>query len=582
MSGSEKNVGRRIAHFEALAAKEMRQAERASERTPDRDEWVIDKLGAKIPQRAMSFAAVRAQFESPPAPAGPARTAPNDPLRLPTSSELAKQLSKGRDTALQGPVVSVLAGELDALRGRIAALTEEVPLQRLDAERATLERKVEREISAFEEIVTRLTDQIETIKPDPVADESDSEEERKKNEERAQRACQRAQEHAGKVARLALDSAAKFRDGFAKAIEDVKADPAYAAVQAHLSLGAALKAKRCGVSFADCEFDRYNDTPLNRARSVENAGQGKVNSVAKLVHADGEERFFKPLTEKDTSTARAPQFMKINKEAPRYGSRNIASGIAAQLLGSSVIPKTCYAVHDGEVGLLMDKAPGQQPVRKNPAKGEQSYDRIKPWTGTLSKRAAAELHEQLNELEWCDLLAGQADRNPFNYFVDVQGDRAKVTGIDNDFACGSNMLEFQSGPGYMKPGYSRLDPGASFAIGLPKLIDKRMLERLKNAQLETFLADLDGLLSPDEMKAMETRFEQVKAHALELESQKLVVTNWEAWRTPPPGRRLTASQFLAAPENKGGSFFERDFKGFFIEDGLLPPDNAPAQQAKTL
>ncbi len=70
------------------------------------------------------------------------------------------------------------------------------------------------------------------------------------------------------------------------------ADPAVRRVADKLTIDQAIFAKECGVSFADCRVDLYNDDELVSAD--EGFGSGAVNTVAKLVHQDGTERVFKP------------------------------------------------------------------------------------------------------------------------------------------------------------------------------------------------------------------------------------------------------------------------------------------------
>jgi len=248
------------------------------------------------------------------------------------------------------------------------------------------------------------------------------------------------------------------------------------------------------------------------------------------------------------------------------------------------MPEASFATHNGQVGLMMGMAKGKSPRQKVwqdipdqvAAEKEHPVNRknygyekrdgvwkkgvetmVKPWTPPLSAQAQANMQEQLNGLEWTDMLSGQVDRHSANYFIDIQGDNVKVTGIDNDFAFGKNqngLVEYDLNKGVTSPGSA-------------KLIDKKTYDRMVAGDFDRdMLPRLTGLLTDEEIAAARNRFNAVKAKAQAL-SPDFVVTNWSTWRSPGGPPNMTAAEYLAAQGTP--SLFKRDFAKFFKQDGLL-------------
>jgi len=340
-------------------------------------------------------------------------------------------------------------------------------------------------------------------------------------------------------------------------------DPARDTLPATTTLQQAFELKRRGIAFADCKFSTFNDDAIKHLE--EKFGAGACNNVSRLVYNDDTEWCFKPERATDPKPMPAAQTIGIDPTAPHYGNRNIASRAVAELLGADVIPKACYAMHKDQngqdcVGLLMEKAPGRTPAQRAKDKwGDDSTPLVKPWTTKPSTAAVASLHQQLNALEWCDLLTGQMDRHAFNYLVEINGDRAVVTGIDNDFAFG----EKEAIPAcqiFPRPGFE--------GVTLPALIDRQTFKKLMWADSSDLMNRLDGLLSAKEIEASKARFDVVKKHALALEQQGYVVDDWDKWRAPRDEGRyfgakkgMNATQYLSA--RMEGGLFGRDFAGFF-------------------
>jgi hypothetical protein len=148
-------------------------------------------------------------------------------------------------------------------------------------------------------------------------------------------------------------------------------------------------------------------------------------------------------------------------------------------LGLDVIPKTRFAEHGSERGIVMDlvtgKAPGEAASQGMPLddaahrkisaeqskldrgatkpedfklnmkllgfKADPGSDewRLHPSNGSQINLKDPVLQNKLNDLEWLDIITGQLDRNSTNYLVtfDANGKPNGVKGIDNDFSLGA-------------------------------------------------------------------------------------------------------------------------------------------------
>jgi hypothetical protein len=393
------------------------------------------------------------------------------------------------------------------------------------------------------------------------------------------------------------------------ALQAVRDDPDYARVKAHMTVNQALDCKARGISFADCEFDKLNDS--NMSKPDDNFGAGMANSVSKIDYKDGKVRVFKAEKLREDKPLDACTAIGIDPAAPRNGNRNVATFAISDLLGVSVTPKVSYGLHanpktgETEIGLMIALAPGKQPGVKiekpfNPLPGGNKYALLqadnqaelaklgiikkptgeyvelagglgKLWDAPPSREAQAALQEQLNGLDWSDVLTGQADRHPSNYLVDIQGDKVTVTGIDNDVCFGKK----QGNAAVAKSDVN----GRTTPPGLPPLMDQKIYDNLHAADFDRNLRPkLASLLTKEEVDASKSRFDEAKAYAEELKRTGYVVEDWNDWRSPTDPQ-LSAAQLLAegaaaaakagAAAKTSGGLFGRDFAKFFTEDGLL-------------
>ena len=317
--------------------------------------------------------------------------------------------------------------------------------------------------------------------------------------------------------------------------------------------GIALDARERGIRFSDLKTDTYGDDKLDREHSQERFAGGQVNTVSKLVYGD-ETRVFKPEGLTTSSNANQIGICGIDKNAPRFGNRNIATKAMSDVLGGSTIPDSCFTVHDGQIGLLMEMAHGQEMAEFK----QTGFDPSPP-----SAELVASLHSQLNELEWTDMLTGQGDRHHGNYKIDTAGGGVKIVGIDNDFCFGKNQTHYAEYGSDPAKGPTREGRRGKFwgynSAEKPALIDSQVFARLDAADFDRDVRPkLASLLSDEEIAASASRFAEMQQHARSL-APDYVVTDWASWRSPAPEEqdRLPATEFLKT--HPSISLFQRDF-----------------------
>lgn len=318
-----------------------------------------------------------------------------------------------------------------------------------------------------------------------------------------------------------------------------------------------------GVSSRFCDFSKFNpDTEVPPPKS--NAGSGMCNSVQKINFNDGPRIFKEELTSDKSGRqgAWAPGAIGIDKlNDPRYGNRNVASGLVGDLLGTSVIVKSSYGITSGpngaQVGLAMEQAGGKNLQQAQRVSNRATLDRhdlagtldkyveqlekALPWKDKLTPKALASLQKQLMDLEVCDLISGQVDRHTGNYLIEVDGDKVTVKGIDNDFAFGKDNVGGV-------PLNSEIVGLFHNMPNLPRLLSREMANKLKGLDFDRdFAPQFKDLLTAEEIKASKERFTAMKDHVATLERTNCVVDDWETWRSSD---NQTATEFL----DKGSIF----------------------------
>lgn len=284
---------------------------------------------------------------------------------------------------------------------------------------------------------------------------------------------------------------------------------------------------------------------------------------------------------------------------------NIASCYSAESIGcESVIAQSKIGSFKGKMGLFMEAAPG---VTFNAIAGNSfsalcgvnSQGQRFSYHDTcklLNKKKLlpvmqANLMQELNKLEWADILSGQVDRHGDNYLVSIDADTGavKVTGIDNDASFGSRKIGMNkidltgAKPKIVQKlqdanlpineqnvvDTSRADDKQIEALReafgfnqllVPARIDKGTFDKLMAVDEEAYRQKLSACLDNDAVNAAVSRLQDAKQHAQKLALDGKVVADW----SDP----AVSAEMKAERKNMTGSklakflrtgFYQRDF-----------------------
>lgn len=341
-------------------------------------------------------------------------------------------------------------------------------------------------------------------------------------------------------------------------------------------------------------------------------GAGGINTVMLVDYADengkpAEQRAFKPEPERNTTVTHMLDQVGIDPENPKFGKRNIASRKMAEAAGlGGLMPDAAFAMVDGTVGLAMEKANGDPPVRRaatditdlsehpqlqaaidarakdpgwkskipekqdgtgmrygfNDDTGQFTLQKktrtVLPLKPPANDRKIAAMQKQLINLQWLDALCGQTDRHEENYVVDLAQDTPVVVGIDNDFSFGSK----------------RTDPEArqSSSLGLPPIIDEETFDSLKKMDWDaTAQALLAELYSAEEKAGIEKEIYETEK---KMEANAKEIADLERDKM----KRENEAALIAAETKLVGEEMDA-IRGLLPPDADMAPDIDPAIQA---
>lgn len=321
-----------------------------------------------------------------------------------------------------------------------------------------------------------------------------------------------------------------------KLMLQVMEDPGAEALGGTLDLRQAMELKRLGYDFNPAlvqHFSALDDSQLIKGSGV-HFGSGALHSVTKLKYQTPSgvvEKVFKGEDAVDPcpfDSINGPENY-LNRNKPRFATRNFAAARFDDLLGTKLMPKMELAVHKGQLGVLMDVAKGVKPWEQH----SNTYNTI-PVEDPSKPKVAAAIQQQLNSAEWLDGICAQQDRHAGNLFVDPKS--GKVTLIDNDmgFYPGQNHVRSPS----RNPGFRRFSGSTA---GLPAVIDARVYQKLMSITSAQIHQQMDGLLTRREIRATVNRVTELQHHARQLARNGRVINNWQQWHDPTTG--LTAAQF---------------------------------------
>ena len=323
-------------------------------------------------------------------------------------------------------------------------------------------------------------------------------------------------------------------------------------------------------------------------------GSGGINTVMLIDYKEDDENraeqfAFKPEKEEITTHTDVLQAYGIDPKKPRFGKRNIASKKIADSAGlGKLIPSATFTTVDGKVGLAMQKAEGEAPIKRDTVEVPNPQDnpdlqeayrargrRDPDWkskipaknargmrygyddqTGkfTVEKLRASEfplkappaepeqvaaVQQQLINLQWLDSICGQTDRHAENYVIDTESDPPGIMGIDNDFSFGKQRGTEQK---------------SQNTLGLPPIVDQATFDSLMKmvTNWPEIAKSLGDELDNDEIAATKARLDAVKAKLEELEQNGMVVQSWDQ---QVKGRSITE---ILMDQKSGRTYYQRD------------------------
>lgn len=260
-----------------------------------------------------------------------------------------------------------------------------------------------------------------------------------------------------------------------------------------------------------------------RKRGKKDAGQ--MSEVQKLTYETEQGEFSGFFKEEQgylpgTKTAGRDVESGIRLADPNFGARAMAMYRLDRLLGAGVTARVEFAVDQGRLGTVTEKA-----------RGTKAADMQWSTTEGDGKASAddAVLQRCMNKLQVLDAIALQLDRHGGNYFVqsDEAGKVTGVTGIDLDMAFGSEAHTPEEAPS-----------GASAYAwrGLPEEIDEEFGKRILAVSADDVRGALAGLLPEPEVVATLDRFRFVQDKIRVAETEGLLRQDWgeaSAGRTAP-------------------------------------------------
>ena len=235
--------------------------------------------------------------------------------------------------------------------------------------------------------------------------------------------------------------------------------------------------------------------------------------------------------------------VKLQRSDPRLLERAVFASHLDKELGFNASVGTEFAQHQGEVGIVMEKAGG---------KTAHSISSNQP---PISNPNDKELQRGLINLQLEDAILGQGDRHGGNYLIDVAPDGSvrSVKGIDNDFCMGLTKTQKDSA-------------GLPATVGLPPIIDSDMYKAVMAMDDSTIDRLANGMFSKEVLDDAKARLKEVKDHCTELQKQGKVIDP-DHWGTTQVTKILEETRRTETPPHgrTSTSYWQRD-KHHFQED----------------
>jgi hypothetical protein len=251
--------------------------------------------------------------------------------------------------------------------------------------------------------------------------------------------------------------------------------------------------------------------------------------------------------------ARGEEATGFDKDNMLIGARNLATARVANLLGlANSVPMPDIVIRNGQACLAMKPASGERLPHKVDAEiikpaaiancenanaetlkkwgahqkdgkwyqPEVQYKEI-PYTSTTNPKLAASVQLGLLDLQALHCLLGQVDGQPENIFIQLKGDKALVTGIDQDMCLGRGFNTLDLTDPDLQKTYA----------GPPPLMSRDFYDAL-NAMTDDHLKYALGPEMPAEEKANAVvRLNLLKAHAATLWPGRVIDNDkFDSWR----------------------------------------------------
>ena len=184
----------------------------------------------------------------------------------------------------------------------------------------------------------------------------------------------------------------------------------------------------------------------NLAAPPKALGKGGANTVylcSYRINQDTKEYVFKPEYQAKYGNYNLALGKEAHDNPQTIANLNHASYKCAELLGlGKRITKNNVGTLQGTYGIFMEKANGGTPEEIWRTKQTQkkldgclNFKELKNLKKSRFHKIKGQLMQQLNQLQWLDLLTAQGDRHAGNYKIEIdENDNVTVKGIDNDMA----------------------------------------------------------------------------------------------------------------------------------------------------
>ena len=169
-------------------------------------------------------------------------------------------------------------------------------------------------------------------------------------------------------------------------------------------------------------------------------GRGAAGSAYLLTTKDGSEFVFKPELEGRIGLSQQAAAHNAYADSQSAANLNFATQETARTFGcEDIVVKYSVGSYKGQFGMLMEKAPGVSGADFKQKKTVEVQD-----PGERA-RIKGQIARKLNRLQWLDVITGQGDRSPENYFLHIDEATHEVTlkAIDNEASFVNNRIGVQ-------------------------------------------------------------------------------------------------------------------------------------------